>query len=170
MWFLVFGCIWNHFVTGQNSVQNEPNRCNYCKSSCNEVASEFFTTNAPDLHNWTINSCFGAFRSVWVHLGPFHCCTKLSAKRAEQVQLMQKSVQRSCVGILRNECIPSTPLDPKLMFWCVSYCMLAFGTLMLLHGTRCKTGKTDAINPKVSATKLCRNFSQWRHPIHTIGS
>ena len=61
---------------------------------------------------------FCAFRTIWVHSGPFGCHTKLGAKRAE---LVQKFVKRSRFGIFRNERIRSTPLDPKLMFWCVSY-------------------------------------------------
>src|SRR4026208_1117463 len=82
--------------------------------------ARFFSTNAPSPPHWTLNSCFGAFHSVWVHLGSFRNCMKLSAKRGELVQLMQKFVPRSHVGIFRNECTQSTPMDPKLMFWCVS--------------------------------------------------
>ena len=72
-----------------------------------------FATNAPDPPHWTLNSCFGAFCSIWVHSGPFGCLTKLGAKRAE---LGQQFVKRSLIGIFRNECTRSTPLDPKLMF------------------------------------------------------
>ena len=43
---------------------------------------------------------------------------KLVAKRAE---LVQKFVPRSRVVIFRNEGTRSTPLDPKLMFFCVLY-------------------------------------------------
>ena len=50
------------------------------------------------------------------HSGPFGCPTKLSAKQAE---LVQKFVPRSRVGIFRNKRTRSTPLDPKLTFWCV---------------------------------------------------
>src|SRR6185312_10403799 len=39
--FGVFGCIWNRLVALQNLVQTGPN---WCKSSCHEVVSEFFTT------------------------------------------------------------------------------------------------------------------------------
>ena len=39
---------------------------------------------------WTLNSCFGALYSVWVHLLTFHNCMKLGAERGELVQLMQK--------------------------------------------------------------------------------
>ena len=51
---------------------------------------------------------------------------KLGAKQCELVQLMQKFMPRSQVRIFRNECTQSTPLDPKLMFVCVSYCLGAF--------------------------------------------
>ena len=66
----------------------------------------------------TIDSCFGAFHSVWVHLGLFHNYMKLDAKRGELVQLMQNFVPRSQVVIFRNKRTQSTPLDPKLMFLC----------------------------------------------------
>ena len=46
-----------------------------------------------------------------MHLGPFGCLTKLGAK---QVELVQKFVPRSRVGIFRNERTRSTPLDSKL--------------------------------------------------------
>ena len=54
----------------------------------------FFATNAPDPHHWTLNSCFGAFLSGRVHFGPFRYCTKLGAKRAKLVQLMQNFMPR----------------------------------------------------------------------------
>ena len=79
-----------------------------------------FATNAPDALHWTVNSCIAAFRSVWVHFGLFCYCMKLGAKRVEPVQLMQKFLPRSRIGIFRNEHTRSTPLEPKLMFWCVS--------------------------------------------------
>ena len=74
-----------------------------------EVASEFFATNAPDQPNWTLNFCFGMFRTIWVQLGQFGCLTKLGGKRAE---LGQKFVPRSRVGMVRNECTRSTPIGP----------------------------------------------------------
>ena len=43
---------------------------------------------------------FGAFRTIWVHLGPFGYLTKIDAKRAE---LVQKFEPRSRVGIFRIE-------------------------------------------------------------------
>src|SRR6185312_15647655 len=118
---------------------------------------------APDPLHWTLNSCFGAFHTVWVHLGPLGCLTKLGAKRAE---LMQKFVPRSCVGVFRDGHTRSTPLDPKLSFCGISYHLGAFGIVCLPYETRCKTGRTSA---KVCATKSHRNFSQRKHPIHPIG-
>ena len=46
---------------------------------CHEVASELFAKNSPDTNHGTQNSCFDAFRNVWVHLGRFCYCTKLDA-------------------------------------------------------------------------------------------
>jgi len=91
-----------------------------------------------------------------VHLGTFGCVTKLGGKRAE---LVQKFVQRNRVGIFRNDCTRSSPLDPKLMFWCISYYLDAFGTVWLSCKTRCKTGRTSA---KVCAMKSRSNFAQER--------
>ena len=41
---------------------------------------------------------------------------KLDVKQSELVQLKQKFVPRSRIGIFHNERTRSTPLDPKLMF------------------------------------------------------
>jgi hypothetical protein len=158
--FVLFGCILDCLVVLRNSVQNGPN---LCKSSCHEVAFEFFATNAPDPPCWTLNWRFGAFRTIWVHSGLFGCLSKLCAKRAE---LVQKFVPRSRIVFFRNERTQSTPLDPKLMFWCASYYLGAFGTVWLPYETRSKTGRTSA---KVRATKSRRNFSQRTHPILHIG-
>src|SRR6185503_14838256 len=84
--------------------------------------------NAPDPLQWTLNLRFGAFRTIWLHSGPFGCLAKLGAKRAE---LVQQFLPRSRVGICRNERTRSTQLDPKLMFWCVSYYLGAFGSVCL---------------------------------------
>ena len=73
----------------------------------------------PKLTFWCVSYYLGAS-------GPFGCLTKLGAKRGE---LVQKFVPRSRVGIFRNECTRSSPLDPKLTFWCVSCYLGAFGTV-----------------------------------------
>ena len=77
---------------------------------------------------------------------------KLGAKRPERVQ---KFVPRSRVGIFRNERTRSTPLDPKLTFWCVSNYLGAFRTVWLPYETLCKTGR---INAKVRARSRVRIF------------
>ena len=118
------------------------------------MASDFFTTNATDPPHWTPNSCFGVYCTIWMHLGPFRCRTKLGAKRAE---LVEKFVPRSRVIIFRNEHTGLTPLEPKLMFWCVSYYLGAFGTVSLPYKIGCKTAWSGT---KVRAMKLCQNFSQ----------
>ena len=88
---------------------------------------------------------------------------KLDAKRAE---LVEKFVPRSRVGIFHNERTRTTPLEPKLIFWCVSYYYFgAFGTVWLPYETQCTTGRTSA---KVRAMKSRRNFLQRTLPIHPI--
>src|SRR6185437_11999976 len=112
--------------------------------------------NAADPPHLSLNLRFCAFRTIWAHLGPFGCLTKLVAKRAE---LVQKFMPRSRVGIFYNERSRSTPLDPKLTFWCVSYHLGAFGTVRLPYETRCKTGRTSG---KVRATKSHQIFRHER--------
>ena len=134
--------------TGQTSAINATVRATmFCLN--------FFATNAPDPYHWTLNSWFCVFHSVCVHLAPFCYNTKLAAKRAKQVQLMQKFVTRCLVRIIRNERPRSTPLDPKLMFLCVSLRLRAFGTILLQHKTCCKTSQAGAINAKVRAAMSC---------------
>jgi len=106
------------------------------------------------------------FRCISYYLGAFGtvcCVTTLSSKRAK---LVQKFVPLSRNGIFRSERTRSTPLDSKLMFWCVLYYLDAFVAVWLPYKTRCKTGRSGA---KVRAMKSCRNFSQRTHPIHPIG-
>jgi len=81
---------------------------------------DFFATNAHYPLHWSLNSFVGALHSVWVHLGSFRNRMKLDAKQGELVQLMRKLVARSHAGIFLYERTQSTPLDPKLMFWCVA--------------------------------------------------
>ena len=129
----------------------------------------FFETSPPVPAHRTLNSSFGTFHSVRVHLRLFCYGSKLGAKWAELVQLMQKYMPWSHIRIIRNKCTRSTALDPNIMFWCISYCLGAFGIIFLLQETRCRMGWSRAINAKVRAMKLRRSFSQRTHPIHPIG-
>ena len=89
-----------------------------------------------------------------MHLGPFGCLTKLGAK---WVELVQKFVPPSRVGIFRKESIRSTRLDPKLMFLCVLYYLGAYGTVWLPYETRCKTAELlQKFGPR-SGVRIFRN-------------
>ena len=72
-----------------------------------------------------------------MHSVPFGCLTKLGAKRAE---LVQKFEPRGCIRIIHNEHTRSTPLDPKLTFWCIFYTIWVhsgpFGCLKKLGAKR----------------------------------
>ena len=104
---------------------------------------------------WCISYHMGAFRTVWLR---YENRCKMGRTSA--------FVPQSRVGIFRNERKRSNSLDPKLMFWCVSYHLGASGTVWLLYETRCNTGRTSA---KVRATKSHQIFSQQTHTIHPSG-
>ena len=95
-----FGCLTKLGAKRAELVQKFVPRCR---------VGVFFTTNAPDPPHWTLNRCFGVFRTIWVLSGPFGCLTKLGAKRAKQVQ---KFVPRGRIGIFQNERTRSTPVGP----------------------------------------------------------
>ena len=84
-----------------------------------------------------LNSCFIVLYSVWVHLLTFRNYMKLGAKWGELVQLMQKFVPQSRNGIFCNERTWSTPLDPKLMFWCI---FVVFGCICQMFRYYVKLG------------------------------
>jgi len=73
-----------------------------------------------------VSFCLGAFGTIML----LH---KLDAKHSKLVQLMQKFVPRCHIRNFRNERSQSTLLEPKLMFWCISFDLGAFGTISLLH-------------------------------------
>ena len=98
----------------------------------------FLQRTQPDPPHWTLNSCFGVFHTIWMHLGPFGCLTKLSAKRAEVVE---KFVPRSHVTIFRNEHTELTPRDLNSCFgaFCTIWVHLVlFGCLTKLGPKRAK--------------------------------
>ena len=84
--FGVFRTIWVHLVPFGYLTKLGAKWAEVVQNSCHEVSLEFFAMNAPDPPHWTLNSRLGSFRTIRVHLGPFGCLTKLSAKRAEVVQ------------------------------------------------------------------------------------
>ena len=110
----------------------------------------------PKLTFWCVSYYLGAFGTVWL---PYET-------RCKTAELVQMFVPRSRVGIFRNERTRSTPLDPKLTFWCVLYYLGAFLTVWWPYETRFKAGQTCA---KVCAAKSRWNFSQQTHLIPPIG-
>ena len=120
--FVMFGCIWDHFVTALDSMQTGQYGAINAKDRATN-SRRIFSLRMHPIHTMghkTWNSCFVAFGNGWVHLGSFRYCTKLGAKWAELEQLMQKFVPRSRVGIFPYERTRYTPKDPNLMFCCIS--------------------------------------------------
>ena len=105
---------------------------------------------------WCVSYYLGAFGTVWLAYQ-----TRCKTSRTSAIVRITKSRQN-----FSQRTYPIHPIGPKLMFWCISYYLGAFGTVWLSYETRCKMGRTSA---KVRATKSRRNFSQQTHPIHPIG-
>jgi len=115
-----FGTVWLHYET----------RFKTCRTSAKFRATKWrrnFSQRMHQIHplehKTDVLECFVLFGCI---SGPLGCLTKLGAKRAE---LVQNFVPRSRVGIFRNECTRSTPIDPKLTFWCILYYLGAFETI-----------------------------------------
>ena len=142
MRFALFGCIWGRLVAYE--------------TLCETGQTSGFVGKNLKLTFWCISYYLGAFGAIWL---PYETRSKTGLTSAK-VHAMKS--RRN----FHKERTRSTPLDPKLTFWCVSYYLGAFGTVWLPYGTRCKTGQTSLT---VRATKSRRNFSQRMHPIHPIG-
>ena len=110
----------------------------------------------PKLMFWCVSYHLGAFGTVWLPYEPRWKTGRTSAK-VRATTLRRNFSQRKH---------RSTPFNPKLMFWCISYHLGVFGTVWLPYETRWKTGRTSA---KVRAAKSRRNFAQQTHPMHSIG-
>src|SRR6185437_2879608 len=83
--------------------------------------------NAPNPYHWTLNSCFGAFLFVQVHLGQFRYCTKLGAKRAKLVQLMQNLGHDVLLEFLATN-------TRNLHYWIPNSCFGAFLSIRMYFG------------------------------------
>jgi len=105
---------------------------------------------------WFVLYYLGEFGTVWL---PYEtrCKTVRTSAKVRAAKSRRNFSQRTHL---------IHPIGAKLMFWCVSYYLGAFGTVWLPYETQCKTGRTRA---KVRDTKSRRNFSQRTHPIHRIG-
>src|SRR6185437_1765956 len=106
------------------------------------------------------------FCCVSYHLGAFWTIWWPYESWCKRGQTSAKVCATKSHWNFHNEHTRSTPLDPKLMFGCISYRLRAFGTDKLPYETRGKTFQTSA---KVHATKLHRIISQRTHSIRPIG-
>jgi len=99
------------------------------------------------------------FSCVSFRLGAFGTVSLLHKTRSKtgHTGAINAKVRAQClVAISRNERSWSTPLDPKLKFWCVSFPLGAFGTVFLLHETRCKMGQLVQLMQKFVPQSLVR--------------
>ena len=98
---------------------------------------------------WCVSYYLGAFGAVWL---PYEtrCKTGRISAKVRATKLCRN---------FRNKHTRSTPLDPKVTFWCVSFYFDAFGAVWLPYETWFKTGRTSG---KVRATKSRRNFRNKR--------
>ena len=94
---------------------------------------------------WFVFYYLGAFATLWL---PYNTQRK-TGQTGAKVRATKYRWNFS------NEHTRSTPLDPKLKFWCVSYYLGAFGTVWLRNNTYCKMGQ---IGEKLRAMKSHRNF------------
>ena len=96
---------------------------------------------------WCVSYCL-------VHLGQFRYCMKLGAKRAELVQLMQKFVPRSRVGIFTT----NTPNPPH---WTLNSSFIAFLSVWVHLGLFCYGSKLGA--KWAELLLLTQKFMPWSH-------
>ena len=157
MRFVQIWCIWDHLVAFET-------RCKTGQTSAKVRAMKSrrnFLQRTHPIHPCDPQLTFWCIRTIWVHSGLFGCLAKLGAKRAE---LVQKFVPQSRVGIFCNERTRSTLLDNIQMFWCVRTIWVHLGLFSCL--TKLVAKRAEQV--QVRATKLRRNFSQQKHPIHRI--
>jgi hypothetical protein len=93
--------------------------------------------------------------------GSFRYSTNVRAKEAEQLPLMHKFVEESCVRIFRNERTRTSLIGPQTQV------LGCFG-LFCYYTNSVQMGRTGPINAQVCETKSHQNFSQRTHPIHPI--
>ena len=86
------------------------------------------TSLDPKLTFWCVSYYLGAFGTVWL---PYET-------RCKTIRTSKKFVPQNRVVIFRNAHTRSTQLDPKMMFWCVSYYLDSgpFGCLLTLGAKR----------------------------------
>ena len=113
--FVLFRSVWVHFglfhcftILGSKRAELLKLMQKFMPQSCVRVFCNKATLSTPS----SLNSCFGAFHSVWVHLLSFRNCMKLGAKLDELEQLMQKFMPRSHVVIFSQQTHTIHPIGP----------------------------------------------------------
>ena len=158
MCFFPFGCIWDHYATAQIWCKTRQTSAINAKLRATKSCRNFsqwtllIHTIGPKTHVFgAFVFRLGAFRTV--SLLHYTCCKtrQTGAINAKVCAMM------SCKNFW-NECYRSTPLDPKLMFWCVSFRSGAFWTVSLLHETWCKSSKLVQLMQKFMPRCRARTF------------
>ena len=159
MCFVLFGCIWDRLVALQNSMQNGQK---WCKSSCHEVVSEFFATNAHDPPYWTLTSYFGVFRTIWVHLGQF-------VALQHSVQNGPNLCKSSCHEVASEFFATNAPDPPH---WTLNSCCGVFCTIWVIwyHLVTLQNSVQNGLKwCKTSCHEVVSEFFTTNHSIHPIG-
>ena len=104
---------------------------------------------------WYVLLYLDVFRIVWL---PYETRSKTGRTSAKV------RATNSCRNFL-HERTQSTPLDPKLTFWCVSYYLGAFGTFGCL--TKLSAKWAELVRKFVPRSRV-GNFSQRTQTIHPI--
>jgi hypothetical protein len=104
----MFWDVLDRFVIPQKSVQNGLNWCTHYTNLCNEVMSECFVSNAPDLPHWTPNSYFRAFQTILLLHESRWKTGRIGASNA------QGCAKMSCRNLLQRT-HPIHPIGPQTL-------------------------------------------------------
>ena len=99
----------------------------------------------PKLMFWCVLFYLGALRTVWLRYETRCKTGRTSAEVRARIR----------IGIFRNKCTRSTPLDPKLMFWCVLFYLGALRTVWLPYKNLVQNGPNKC---KSSCHKVVSEF------------
>ena len=121
--------------------------------------------NGLNLQKFVPRSRGGIFRNERTRWYEMHQNMSLGSNGVDRVlSLRNVCATKSCQNFSQRT-HPIQPIGPKLMFWCVSYDLGAFGTVKLPYKTQGKMFRTSA---KVRATKSRRSFLRRTHLIHPL--
>jgi len=107
----VFGTVWLPTKLGAKRAEVVPKFVPWSRFG-------IFHNKPLDPPHWTLNSCFGVFHTIWVHLVSFGYLTKTWCKTGWSGAKVR--AMKSCRNF-SQQTTRSTPLDPNLMFCCVTF-------------------------------------------------